>query len=269
MPRPRPGSRPVAHPALADSWRTTHFDTHRRDRPRCPSDPLRRLPDRPPPHPQLLLASPDPGLASLASTASEPPSRPARQLGERNAVVCQLGRDASRVGVRIGNGPAGLAQMREMRDECYGHPSLDLIACSRQSESTVHIRTVGTPGTVFGLFVDHEVVPQRKSRSPVIRRIAASVPTGTVSESLPETVTTRMPSALSHVSCEPVLPHPDPALRPQCLAHLSELLRHAPKLRGNSDGEVVRPPRQTRQTPADIRCFARAFHRHCSSEAKQ
>ena len=99
--------------------------------------------------------------------------------------------------MRIGNGPAGLAQIRELRDERFGHPSLDLVACLPQSESTVHVRTVGTPGTVFGLLVYDEVVPQRKSRSPVARRMAASVPTGTVSESLPATVTTRMPSTLS------------------------------------------------------------------------
>lgn len=116
----------------------------------------------------------------------------------------RLSRDSPGVGMGIGNGPAGLAQMREMRDERFGHPRLDLVACLPQSESTVHVRTVGAPGTVFGLFVYDEVVRQRKSRSPVVRRIAASVPRGTVSESLPATVTSRMPSALSHVSCEPV-----------------------------------------------------------------
>jgi hypothetical protein len=38
----------------------------------------------------------------------------------------------------------------------------------------------------------------------VARRIAASVPRGTVSESLPAIVTDREPSGLSHISCEPV-----------------------------------------------------------------
>ncbi len=106
--------------------------------------------------------------------------------------------------MRIGNEPARLAQMREMRRERFRHSRLDLVECPPQREGAVHVRTVGAPGTVLSLLVDDEVVLQRKSRSPVARRIAASVPTGTVSESLPATVTTRPPSALSHVSCEPV-----------------------------------------------------------------
>lgn len=115
-----------------------------------------------------------------------------------------LGRDPSGIGVRIRNGPAGLTQMREMRRERFGHPRLDLLARPSQREHTVHVRTMGTPGTVFSLLIDDEVVLQRRSRSPVARRIAASVPTGTVSESLPAIVTIRAPSALSQVSCEPV-----------------------------------------------------------------
>jgi hypothetical protein len=53
---------------------------------------------------------------------------------------------------------------------------------------------VCAPGSVFALLVDDEVVLQRRSRSPVARRIAASVPAGIVSESLPATVTVRAPS---------------------------------------------------------------------------
>ena len=94
--------------------------------------------------------------------------------------------------------------MSKMCRERFGHPRFDLFARLPDSEDAVDVGTVSAPGAVFGLLVDDEVVLQRRSRSPVARRIAASVPTGTVSESLPTTVTMREPSALSHVSCEPV-----------------------------------------------------------------
>ena len=113
--------------------------------------------------------------------------------------------------MRIGNGPTRLAQVSEMRRERFGHARLDFLARLTKCEDPVYVGTVGTPGPVIGLLVDDEVVLQRRSRSPVARRIAASVPTGTVSESLPATVTTRVPSALSQISSEPVwsaLTHP-------------------------------------------------------------
>jgi hypothetical protein len=44
---------------------------------------------------------------------------------------------------------------------------------------------VRTPATVAGPHIDHEVVPHRSSSKPVARRMADSVPLGTVSESLP------------------------------------------------------------------------------------
>lgn len=94
--------------------------------------------------------------------------------------------------MRIGNGPAGLAQVSKMRRERFGHARLDFLARLTTCEDPVYVGTVGTPGPVIGLLVDDEVVLQRRSRSPVARRIAASVPTGTVSESLPATVTTRV-----------------------------------------------------------------------------
>ena len=80
--------------------------------------------------------------------------------------------------MRIWNWATGLARVRQMRLECFGHPRLDLRARQPQREDAVDVRTVGTPGTVFSLLVDDEVVLQRRSRSPVARRIAASVPTG-------------------------------------------------------------------------------------------
>src|SRR3954469_2461864 len=84
-----------------------------------------------------------------------------------------------------------------------GHPRLDLLARLTESEHAFDIGAVGAPCAVLGTFVDDEVVVHRSSSIPVARRIAASVPTGTVSESLPATVTTRVPSALSQVSCDP------------------------------------------------------------------
>jgi hypothetical protein len=62
---------------------------------------------------------------------------------------------------------------------------------------------VRSPASVLGLLVDDEVVLHRRSFIPVARRIAASVPTGTVSESLPAIVTTREPFSVSHLSCDP------------------------------------------------------------------
>jgi hypothetical protein len=147
------------------------------------------------------------GSYTLQATCTHCPAEahdasvPLRWLSRRRGRSCRmLGRDPSGVGVRIRNGPAGLTQMREMRRERFRHPRLDLLARPSQREHTVHVRTMGAPGTVFSLLIDDEVVLQRRSRSPVARRIAASVPTGTVSESLPAIVTIRAPSALSQVS---------------------------------------------------------------------
>ena len=115
----------------------------------------------------------------------------------------RLGRDSPGVGVRIWNRATGLTKMRQVRLERFGHPRLDLSARRAQREDAVNVGAVRAPGSVFALLVDDEVVLQRRSRSPVARRIAASVPTGIVSESLPATVTVRAPSALCQVSCEP------------------------------------------------------------------
>lgn len=93
--------------------------------------------------------------------------------------------------------------MREMCRQRFGHPRLGLFARLSQREDAVDVGAVGTPGAVSVLLVDDEVVLQRRSRSPVARRIAASVPIGTVSESLPAIVMIRVPSALSQLSCEP------------------------------------------------------------------
>src|SRR4051812_31366968 len=60
------------------------------------------------------------------------------------------------------------------------------------------------PGPVLSALVDDEILLHRRSSSPLARRIAASVPAGTVSESLPATVIARVPSGLRHVSWEPV-----------------------------------------------------------------
>src|SRR4051812_7386674 len=60
------------------------------------------------------------------------------------------------------------------------------------------------PRAALSVLVDDQVLRHRRSSRPVARRIAASVPAGTVSESLPATVTTRVPSALRQLSCEPV-----------------------------------------------------------------
>jgi len=59
------------------------------------------------------------------------------------------------------------------------------------------------PPAVVGLLVDDQVFLHRSSSSPEARRIEASVPVRTVSESFPATVTAWAPSGLSRVSCEP------------------------------------------------------------------
>ncbi len=59
----------------------------------------------------------------------------------------------------------------------------ELLACRSHREYALHIRAVGTPATVVGAFVDDEIVLHRRCSNPVARRMAPSVPTGTVSES--------------------------------------------------------------------------------------
>lgn len=90
-----------------------------------------------------------------------------------------------------------------MRRQRLGHARLYLPSRRAEGEYAIYIGRVSTPAAVVGLLVDHEVVPHRRSSNPVALRIAASVPGGTESESLPATVTVRRPSVLRHISCEP------------------------------------------------------------------
>src|SRR5688572_8722700 len=99
-----------------------------------------------------------------------------------------------------------------------------LFASFAEREHALHIGAMCTPAAFVRLLIDDEVVLQRRSLSPVARRMAASVPTGTVSESLPATVTIREPSGLSQVSCEPAWRCFDPPLSPQCPSHIPKLL---------------------------------------------
>lgn len=90
-----------------------------------------------------------------------------------------------------------------MCSQRLSHPDLNLSAARSEREDALDIRRVSAPTAVLGLLIDDEVLLQRRSSKPVTRRIAARVPTGTVSEFLPATVTDRAPSALRHVSWEP------------------------------------------------------------------
>src|SRR3954452_13801181 len=72
------------------------------------------------------------------------------------------------------------------------------------------------PAAVLSALVDDEVILHRRSSKPVARRIAESVPAGTVSESFPATVTERVESGDREVSCEPVrrtIDHPEASSR--------------------------------------------------------
>jgi len=102
--------------------------------------------------------------------------------------------------MRLRNRLATFPEVVEVGRQRLDHASLDLLACAPERVDALDIRGVRAPTAVFGLLVDDEVVLHRSSSSPVVRRIAASVPTGTVSESLPATVTTREPSALAQIS---------------------------------------------------------------------
>jgi hypothetical protein len=78
-----------------------------------------------------------------------------------------------------------------MRRQRLGHPDLRLFPRGTEREYPLHVRRVGAPPAVLVLLVYNEVLPYRRSFSPVVRRIAESVPAGTVSESFPAMVTTR------------------------------------------------------------------------------
>src|SRR3954469_9374103 len=67
-----------------------------------------------------------------------------------------------------------------MRREGLGHPDRGLLACGAHREDALDVGTMRAPRAVLGLFVDDEVILHRRSLSPVARRIAASVPEGTV-----------------------------------------------------------------------------------------
>src|SRR4051794_36460575 len=94
--------------------------------------------------------------------------------------------------------------MLEVRGQGFGHPVLDFLPGSAEREDTFDVGGVRAPTAIVGLFVDHQVLLHRNSSKPVARRIAPRVPAGTVSESLPATVTDRVPSRLSQISCDPV-----------------------------------------------------------------
>ena len=113
------------------------------------------------------------------------------------------GRDATGVGMRLGSGLPLITQVRQVGGQCLGHTDLGLLARRPQREHAFHVRAVRAPAAVFSAFVDDEIVLHRRCSNPVARRIAPSVPTGTVSESLPATVIDVAPSGLRQVSCEP------------------------------------------------------------------
>src|SRR5438128_7338622 len=69
-----------------------------------------------------------------------------------------------------------------MISECLRHAPFDLVAAPTQREHTVDVGRVRSPAPALGLFVDNEVLLHRRLSIPVARRIAASVPAGTVSD---------------------------------------------------------------------------------------
>jgi hypothetical protein len=100
-----------------------------------------------------------------------------------------------------------LALLTQVRDVCCQRPLLSVppprrVSCPTRPPRQHRGRARPTP--VLSPFVDDQAILHRRSFTPVARRIAASVPTGTVSESLPATVIALAPSALSHVSCDPL-----------------------------------------------------------------
>jgi hypothetical protein len=118
-------------------------------------------------------------------------------------LVTTSGCDAARIGVRLRDRRPVLTEVLQMCGECFGHAPLDLFAALSQREHAFDVWGVCSPATILSTLIYDEIVLHRSCSKPVARRIADSVPTGTVSESLPATVTERVPSALSQVSCEP------------------------------------------------------------------
>ncbi len=64
------------------------------------------------------------------------------------------GRDSPGVGMRVGNGSAGLAQVFEVCGERLGHSRLDLLAGLPEREDTFNVGAMRAPGAVVGLLVD-------------------------------------------------------------------------------------------------------------------
>src|SRR5205085_8903990 len=62
---------------------------------------------------------------------------------------------------------------------------------------------VGTPATVLSLFIDHDVLAQRRCSNSLARRMLPSVPGGTVSLCLPATTIRCGRSGWAQTSCAP------------------------------------------------------------------
>src|SRR4051794_30870251 len=106
-------------------------------------------------------------------------------------------------GMRLWYWHSLVTEVIEMSGHRLRHPLFDLLSRTAQGDHTIDVRGVRAPAAVVGSLVDHQVFLHRSSFSPEARRIEASVPARTVSESLPATVRARRPSGLCQVSCEP------------------------------------------------------------------
>lgn len=95
--------------------------------------------------------------------------------------------DGSRRMVRRWERLATLLQILGVGGERFLDPSANLRTADTDRDHTREIGEVSTPTAVIRLFVDHDVFAHLSSSSPLARRMLPSVPTGTVSLSLPAT----------------------------------------------------------------------------------
>jgi hypothetical protein len=72
--------------------------------------------------------------------------------------------------------------------QCLLDPFANLLTTLTRRNDAGQVWKIGAPRAVLGLFVDDDVFAQRSVSSPLARRMLPSVPTGTVSPSLPARV---------------------------------------------------------------------------------
>ncbi len=98
------------------------------------------------------------------------------------------------------HGEPTIPQRCDVRHQRFAHAGSRLVPRAAERDDLVDVGGISALRTVIGLFVDDEVVLQRRSSNPVWYLIEARSPVGTVSEPLPATVSLMRPSGRAVLS---------------------------------------------------------------------